>query len=550
MKVKIKIVLFFVFLIGQALSANFAFASITNGTIDPVDKYAWSEKAGWLNFNCPSCDIHITDASLTGYIWSENYGWINLNPSTGGVLNTGEGVLSGFAWAENLGWVNFDGVTINSSGDFLGYATISADGSKISFNCLNITSCALSNYKVKTDWRPQSERGTVTVVANDLPDLTSLGYVTPVGEATNTTQVVYEREVQAIVPISQGTVEITTPSQTVVTKSDGGNFDFTQLFAEEASTVVSNITGQTVLSALKYGLSNVALSFDQPVNIVLPVSSQYNGEVLNVYKSESSNGGWFLLTTCTVSGGDCSFDTLGASYFVVSKPTGSGGMPTEWNNPPTSPAGGFKVLINDNAKYTKIPTINLSLLGGPNTKKMAISNFSDFKNTSQEDYIQTKTWNLCEGLTFCSEGEYAVYVKFYAPWGKSSEVILSKIIYKKEVSIIKSLPLKTKLSVQPSQKTSIKKIYYSCSFQKDLKFGMISKEIKCLQVFLNSDPQTRVAQVGHGSPNKETNYFGSLTKKAVIKFQKKYLQKNKVTGLIDATTKAQINKIVEENKKF
>lgn len=148
------ILLLFVF-----FPASSIFASDTNGTIDGTSKYAWGENIGWINFGCDNCNTHITDSGLSGNAWSTQFGWINLNPDTSGVKNDGEGTLSGFAWSSNLGWINFTGVTINSSGEFSGFATLKSDSSRISFNCsTNGGSCALSAFKVKTDWRPISVR--------------------------------------------------------------------------------------------------------------------------------------------------------------------------------------------------------------------------------------------------------------------------------------------------------------------------------------------------------------------------------------------------------
>ena len=56
-------------------------------------------------------------------------------------------------------------------------------------------------------------------------------------------------------------------------------------------------------------------------------------------------------------------------------------------------------------------------------------------------------------------------------------------------------------------------------FIKDLKFGMTDPDVKSLQQFLNSHGFP-VAQSGAGSPGTETEYFGSLTQKALIAFQK------------------------------
>lgn len=132
------------FLLGSFSSA---FASTTDGTIDSVNKYAWGENLGWINFGTIGGNVHITDTGLTGYAWSTNFGWINLSPTGGGVKNDGAGNLSGYAWSEQTGYINFSGVAINSSGVFTGTATGAIAG-RISFDC--------TNCNVSTDYRPGS----------------------------------------------------------------------------------------------------------------------------------------------------------------------------------------------------------------------------------------------------------------------------------------------------------------------------------------------------------------------------------------------------------
>jgi hypothetical protein len=57
------------------------------------------------------------------------------------------------------------------------------------------------------------------------------------------------------------------------------------------------------------------------------------------------------------------------------------------------------------------------------------------------------------------------------------------------------------------------------SFTRTLRFGMTNNDVKRLQIFLNAQGFT-VAKKGAGSPGHETTYFGSLTQKALAKFQK------------------------------
>jgi len=140
-------------------------ASMSNGTIDSTNKYAYSENMGWINFADTNSTVHITDTELTGYAYNENTGWISLNCSNTDtcndnnykVINTIDGILSGYAYGENIGWVNFSGVTINNEGEFTGYAYNENTG-YISFNCSNTDTCNDNSYKVITDWRPFSQR--------------------------------------------------------------------------------------------------------------------------------------------------------------------------------------------------------------------------------------------------------------------------------------------------------------------------------------------------------------------------------------------------------
>jgi DNA-binding beta-propeller fold protein YncE len=101
---------------------------------------------------------------------------------------------------------------------------------------------------------------------------------------------------------------------------------------------------------------------------------------------------------------------------------------------PTSPEGGFKNLINNGNEKSTSRDIILNLKGGPNTKKMVISNDSSFSNladtTKQIAYQPSFNWNLCQGAVSCPEGVHTIYVKFYSSCGRASEIVFDSIFYK------------------------------------------------------------------------------------------------------------------------
>ena len=178
----------------------------------------------------------------------------------------------------------------------------------------------------------------------------------------------------------------------------------------------------------------------------------------------------YTIVIAAASSSDANYDNLDASDVSVTnvdddEPAffGGGGIPSAWHNPPKSPKGDFRILINNEAEYTNSPKVILNLFGGSDTKRMAISNFSDFQDTGQELYATTKEWNLCKGRTVCQEGgEYNVYAKFYTSWGKSSEIVSDSIIYQKEIpeekSIVK-LPLsEVKPPIEKPKKPFIEKV--------------------------------------------------------------------------------------------
>jgi hypothetical protein len=259
--------------------------------------------------------------------------------------------------------------------------------------------------------------------------------------------------------------------------------------------------------------------------------------------------------TCTTS----HFSTFGLFGQVASSSSGGGssssrggggGLPTGALNAPTIPAGGFDLMVNKGNLTTSERIIPITFTAGADTKKTAISLTGDFTDASQEIYQPTIQFDLCSKYggrlvdPACPAGTYTVYVKFYTQYGQPSEVI-SRTIQLVAAGSVKAPVVKP--TPVPASKPNTSQALH---FTKDLKLGTIDAEVKLLQQFLNTHGFV-IAKRGVGSPGKETNIFGPLTKAAVIRFQEAYAKEiltpsgfKRGTGMVAAATRAKLNQLV------
>lgn len=93
--------------------------------------------------------------------------------------------------------------------------------------------------------------------------------------------------------------------------------------------------------------------------------------------------------------------------------------------------------------------------------------------------------------------------------------------------------------------------YCTYNFPRNLNTGDLGPDVLELQRFLNSDSRSMLAQVGPGSPGRETNLFGYKTGNSLRRFQELQVSKGLfITAEFDEPTRTFINKICAANKEY
>lgn len=200
------------------------------------------------------------------------------------------------------------------------------------------------------------------------------------------------------------------------------------------------------------------------------------------------------------------------SFSVANPPSsgGSGGFSAPY---PTAPAGGFTATRDITNSQNK--TV-LHFGFGNDITNIAISENANFYPAT---YINATT-----SIEWTATTTKILYIKYCNRYGRCSNPI----------------------SLQINAYTPI--VSNSYKFYKNLSYRMTNSDVKELQKYLNTHGFI-VAPSGAGSPGKETNYFGLLTYRAVIKFQEANASDiltpiglKKGTGYFGPSTRAFVNK--------
>ena len=104
--------------------------------------------------------------------------------------------------------------------------------------------------------------------------------------------------------------------------------------------------------------------------------------------------------------------------------------------------------------------------------------------------------------------------------------------------------------------TTTEEIKPDFRFNRNLFISNRDPEVKLLQEFLNSSGFKLTDADEPGAPGRETNFFGRLTKAAIIKFQENYdeeilkpLDLTKGTGYFGPSSRKMANKILDSKNR-
>jgi len=132
------------------LSLTVPWRAFSQGSTIPINGYAWSDTAGWIDLNCANTNVCGTNnfamsidqnGNVSGYAWSEFFGWISANSTdlTGCPSGTCSASIAGGTMS---GWMRAMSYSQSQSGGWDGFISLSGSGYGVSLASGNFSGYA------------------------------------------------------------------------------------------------------------------------------------------------------------------------------------------------------------------------------------------------------------------------------------------------------------------------------------------------------------------------------------------------------------------------
>src|SRR3989344_3225249 len=305
-------------------------------------------------------------------------------------------------------------------------------------------------------------------------------------------------------PTYSNALKITPSGGTATTTFNSANLSSGAVTAWTINTSASDTTIAHIVSAINAN-SWYAIAVDGSAYNSYQTGS--NGELSFTY-----SGGFSSSHTFTISS-DTAAPTSFSLISPVSGATISTGLPTFTWNASTAPDLSYYALYIDNSLNTN----NLTSTSKTITSSIACGSHTWY--VKAVDNAGNSTDSSAFNLTVACGGGSPGAVSAALPQPRLQTVYPDGTVVYQETNKSSSSQTETNNNATaPNVQHSVLNI----QFIKTIKLKTRSEEVKTLQQILNQDSDTQIASQGPGSPGKETNYFGSLTREAVKKFQCKH----------------------------
>ena len=302
-------------------------------------------------------------------------------------------------------------------------------------------------------------------------------------------------------------------------------------------TLTVNGTKFTVSSTVKFNgtsLTTTYVSSTQLTALVPNASLQTNGSYYITVANLESGGGNSVSSTLTIQNPTATITSLSPS--LVYNDHGAFTLTVEGTGFNTSSvvnyAGSAKTTTFVSSTQITASILSTDLgTDGRSVKAVTVTNGAPGGGTSASSDFTVVLRVGSSASSPSSGGSVSTPAPVTTPV-VTTPVVTTPVVNPTE--IIES-PVTTPVVVTPAP------VVASYYFKRNLKAGNTGADVKKLQIFLNTHG-FKVATKGAGSPGKETNFFGSATRNAIMKFQKANKIKP-VNGLFGPLTRAAINKM-------